>query len=117
MEIRITRRKMILSTGNSWSDYINYWLIHGRIYSDDGRYYKAFKFVALVNFSVDGWDEEEQRDRTEKEMLDDLEFCFLDVIRSFDDCGEFFDLCNQSIRQYNEGLRHNPLVSFANITG
>ena len=113
MQIKITRRKRLLSVGNSWSDYINYWLINGQIVNDENTFFKRFKFVAAVNFSADGWDEEEQREKTEPEMLEEIEFCYLDLIRSFDDCAEFFDVCNQSIESYNDDMRRLPICNFA----
>lgn len=102
MEIKITRKKKIGESGGAWSDYINYWLIHGRIISEDGKFYKPWKFVAEVNFSADGWDSENQRDIPEAEMLENTIASYLDAIRSFDDCQEFYDLCNETIKKWNK---------------
>lgn len=102
MEIKITRKKKIGKSGNCWSDYIHYYLIHGRIISGDGKFYKPWKFVAEVNFSADGWDMENQRDIPEAEILENVIAGYLDTIRSFEDCQEFYDLCNETIRKWNK---------------
>ena len=105
MEIKITRKQFLGKSGNCWSDYINYWLIHGRIYSDDGQYYKRFRFVAAVNFSCDGWDEETGEERQEAEILEDIIAGYLDAIRSYDNLEDFIALCNASIEDWNAYAR------------
>ena len=94
MEIKITKKRLIGKCGNCWCDYANFYLIYGKIYSDDGKYFKRFKFVAEINFSADGWDEEGQRDYTEKEMLENTIFSYIDCIGSFENCSEFFEICH-----------------------
>lgn len=101
MEIKITRKQKLLHVGNSWCDYINYWLIHGRIINDDHTQYRKFKFVVDVNMTCDGYDPETGEDIPESELLEDMIFSFTDNIKSFDDCMEFYDICNESIRKYN----------------
>lgn len=110
MEIKITRRQFLKAIGNEWCDHINFWLIHGRIYSDDGTRYRKFKFVAEVNFSCDGWDEENDRAYTESEILEDIIFSYVDTIHGYDDCKDFFDLCNASIDRWNDGVHRENRV-------
>ena len=101
MEIKITRKQKLLHVGNCWCDYINYWLIHGRIINDDHTQYRKFKFVINVNFTADGYDPETGEDIPESEMMEDMIFSFTDNIKSFDDCMEFYEMCNESIMEYN----------------
>lgn len=104
MEIKITRKQKLLEIGNSWCDYVNFWLIHGRIYSDDGKYYKRFKFIAEVNFSADGWNEEENRNYTEQELMENIIDSYLTHIDSFENCGYFYEMCNNSIERWNKNF-------------
>lgn len=107
MEIKITRKQKLFNVGNEWCDYVNYWLINGRIYNDDHTMYRKFKFVADCNFSCDGYDPKTGEIRTESELLEDLIFSYTDTIRSFDNCTDFYDLCNQSIMSFNGIFKAN----------
>lgn len=105
MDIKITRKVLIGKCGGVWCDHINSYLIHGRIVSDDEKYFKRFKFVANVNFSMDGWDEENQCDYTETEILESVIDGFLNLINGYDNCEDFYNLCNDSIVAWNHGCR------------
>ena len=101
MEIKITKKQNLYEQHNDMvSNY--YYLIHGRIISDDGTRFKKFKFV--VHF--DGYDLYDA-EMDKKEYLDELiGCCFIDYINSYNDCNYFFKICNESIEKYNKLVKY-----------
>ena len=108
MEIKITKREKLQEINNSmvhnW-----YFLIKGRIINDECTKMKKFRFV--VWFDV--WDllewleSDSYTEKDIKNYLDELIFCcFTDFIKSYEDCAEFYELCNASIERYNSVARH-----------
>jgi len=106
--IKITKRKKLLETASPV--YVDYWLVYGRLYNDDGSMYYPFRFVLSLDLELDLWDCE-----TESEIAynDALEMLINSVIDSawnaFDNDAaraEFFDYCNDTIRRWNHSVGH-----------
>ena len=103
MEFKITKRSKLLSVRNDWAA-IDYWLINGRIYTDDGTRYQPFKFVLVLDLSSDLWDADGD-EIDYRAALDDMIFSFTDCLYggqfSEKRIARFIDLCNDTINRYN----------------
>lgn len=102
MTIKITKKQKLLEVNNCYAHNF-YYLIHGQIISDDKKYMKRFKFVLF--FDVFDLCEYIEKDRYTKAdlqyFIDDMIPSYTDLINSFDDCADFYDLCNETIIKYN----------------
>lgn len=100
MDIKITKKEKIFEQHNDKvSNYC--YLIHGRIINDNGTRYRKFKFV--IHF--DGYDLYDECVETKEDFmnfLDSLIDGFTSSIISYDDCGDFYKLCSESIDNYNQ---------------
>ena len=102
MEVRITKRRKLCEVCNdmchNW-----YYEVSGRILNDDKTRYRRFHFV--VWFDI--FDLQEHYDQdciSQKQIMDYVDVCayaMTDLIRSYDDYGYFYDVCNESIERYN----------------
>lgn len=107
MEIKITKRTLAHEVNN---DMVHnyYYYVQGRIYNDDNTRYKKFGFI--VWFDVEDLAEfyEDKDIFTKKDILnyvDEMSFCcFTDYIKAYDDCKYFYEICRQSIENYNKIL-------------
>ena len=82
-----------------------YFLIKGRMYNNSKTESKKFKFVIwfdvfelLEYFESDTYSESDIYD-----FLNDLTANELSLIKSYDDCQDFYNKCHQSIDKFNEG--------------
>ena len=105
MEIKITKRKLWQEVNNAvcHNYYFAYW---GRIYNDDKTKYKRFSFI--LSFDVFELQEHYCDSDSEitkediQEYADELAYSLTDTIKGYDDCKEFYDMCNMSIENYNK---------------
>ena len=124
MEIKITRREKLYEQNN---DMVHNWyfLIKGRIINDECTKMKKFRFVVWFDvwdllewLGNDSYAEQHDNKALEwmdftytqediRNYLDELIFCcFTDSVKSYEDCAEFYELCNTSIERYNSVARH-----------
>lgn len=105
--LKITKKEKLLSA--SQPVYVDYYLIHGRIYNDDGTRYYKFKFVLAMDLELDLWDPETESEIPYSDGLNALidGFCCdagdafnNDAIRA-----RFFGDCNETIRGWNNSCR------------
>ena len=104
MEIKINKTEKLLEVNNDMVHNF-YFLIKGRMYNDSKTESKKFKFVVwfdvfevLEYFESDSYSESDIYD-----FLNDLTANELSLIKSFDDCQDFYNRCHQSIDKFNEG--------------
>lgn len=107
MEIKITKRRLLWHQRNdmccNW-----YWEVRGRIINDTKTRYRKFHFVVHYDYDdVAEWFEPDNdvcpaiTDKMHREYLDELSWAqFTDFIKSYDDCKEFYELCQESIDRY-----------------
>lgn len=91
-----------------------FYLINGRIENDDNTRFKKFRFVVWIDnndlwfHTVDGKtdNDDDWHFVPLKEYLNDYAIpSFTDSINSYEDCTAFYELCNDSIIQWNESWR------------
>lgn len=104
MEVKITKRKLWheFNCDKCHNYYFAYW---GRIYNDENTKYKRFSFIVFFDiFELQEYlnyrNEITEEDKWEyAELLADG---FIDTIISYDNCTYFYELCKQSIENYNK---------------
>lgn len=105
MEIKITKKNKLLEQNNEMC-HNYYYLINGKILNDEKKRYRPFKFV--LSFDVFEIQEYFEQDYYTKENLRDYinMLCdyYLQFIKSYDDCKEFYEMCNESINSYNQTM-------------
>lgn len=105
MEIKITKRRLLKEVDNdmchNW-----YWLIYGQIINDEGTRYRSFKFVEWFDaFDVQEYSEDGTHSKENvREYLDTCIDCRLDLVRDYNNCEEFYKMCNQTIEKWNNSL-------------
>lgn len=105
--VELTTRKKLLEVNNEMCHNF-YYLQHGRIYNADKSRLRRFKFVLWFDiFDVmEYFEKEVVRKQDIDEFANEIAWCFSEtfqnVIKSFDDCQEFYDLCNKTIEDYNK---------------
>ena len=102
MEIKITKKELLKEVNNEMCHNF-YYLVHGRIYNEAKTQYKPFKFV--VWFDVFDMQEYFEQDfytkENVKEYVSEIASGYFYEIKSYEDCQEFFNLCNKMIEEYN----------------
>lgn len=108
---RITKRTKLLEINNDMC-HNYYYLINGRINNADRSAYRKFKFVIWFDiFDVDEffnhveddvWLDRPITDEDILEYVDECICCYTDMIYSYEDCNDFYKMCNDSILRYNE---------------
>lgn len=103
MDIKITKRQLLKEVNNDMV-HAFYYLVYGRIYNSSKTRYKKFKFVVHFEaweiqeyFEQDGYTEESKR-----EFIEEMIFCYIGAIKSYDDMKDFYELCNDTINRYNK---------------
>lgn len=102
MEIKITKRTLLKEVNNdmchNW-----YYYVQGRIYNDTKTRYRKFAFIVwfdvfdmMDSLDIDAYTKQDIRQYVEKCI-----FCFTDTIKSYDDCKDFYKLCEESIDHWN----------------
>jgi hypothetical protein len=112
---RITKRTKLLEINNDMC-HNYYYLINGRINNADRSAYKKFKFVIWFDiFDVDEffnhveddvWLERPITDDDISAYIDECICCYTDMIYSYENCNDFYEMCNNSIIRYNEIARY-----------
>lgn len=106
MEIKITKRQKLLSVRNEWVAG-DWYLVHGRVISDDRKYFYRFKFVLHIDLACDLWDGE--NDIPYDEALNDMIWSFCDMAGDDFSNGkrirEFIRVCNDTIIRWNNRFK------------
>lgn len=102
-EVKITKTSKLLEVNNDMVHNF-YYLVYGRIVNENKTKYKKFRFVLFYDvFDLqEYWDDVVITKDMEKEYRDVLIFNMLDTIKSYDDTKDFYDLCNNTIKDYNK---------------
>lgn len=109
MEVRITKRIKLYECHNDKCTNYHY-LLCGRIYNDEKRRYRKFKFVISIDASemCDFLDIDTYTQKDILNYVNEIAFCcFTDNIVNYDDCKYFYELCNESIERYNKLFGYN----------
>lgn len=105
MEVKITKRRLLKEVDNekchNW-----YWLIYGQIINDEGTRFRKFKFVEWFDvFDVQEYSEYGTSAKEDvMEYLDQCIFCRVDMIRGYNDCADFYEMCNRTIEKWNRSI-------------
>lgn len=105
MEIKITRKQELYK---QCSDMVSnyYYLIYGRIINNDNSKYKKFRFI----IKFDGYDLADYFEEEKVNIslyLDILIEGFISAINSYEDTDYFYNMCINSIQQYNEMAKNS----------
>ena len=105
--VELTTHKKLLEVNNSMCHNF-YYLQHGRIYNADHTRFRKFKFVEWFDiFDVMEYFEKDFVTKKEiAEFANEIAWSmcgmFENSIKSYDDCKAFYDLCNETINDYNK---------------
>ena len=107
--VELTKKEKILEVNNSMC-HNYYYYQHGRIYNADKTKFRRFGFVLWFDiFDVTEYFEKESV--TQKEINDytniiswETVCTYEGLIKSFDDCSQFYNMCNETIKEYNRGV-------------
>ena len=102
-EVKITKTSKLLEVNNDMVHNF-YYLVYGRIINESKTKYKKFKFVLFYDvFDLqEYWEDVVITKDMEKEYRDALIFNTVDTIKSYDDTKDFYELCNNTIKDYNK---------------
>lgn len=108
---------------NKYGVFIPYMLVEGEIINADMSMCKRFRTIVkwskddvLNNSYYDKYDSYDEKkysafkekfklsDKQKSKYADKIVYAMTDSIKSFSDCNEFFNLCNESIKQFNEKI-------------
>lgn len=104
--VELTKREKLLEVNNDMCHNF-YYLQYGRIYNANKTSFKRFKFVEWFDiFDVmEYFDKESVTQKEINEYINiitwDTVYTFRDLIKSFDDCSQFYDMCIETIKEYN----------------
>lgn len=106
-EVKITKTSKLLEVNNDMVHNF-YYLVNGRIINESKTKYKKFRFVLFYDvFDLQEYFENDDNENVvitkdmEKQYRDDLIFNMVDTIKSYDDTKDFYELCNDTIKNYN----------------
>lgn len=103
MEIKITKKQCIYK---EYNDMVanEYWLVAGKIYNDDKTFSKRFRLVIWYDLQdvQEYFDKDYATEKDKKLYLDELIYSYTDTINDYKDTKEFYDLCNNTINNYNK---------------
>lgn len=107
MNIKITKRTLLKEINNDMVHSF-YYLINGRIQNEDKTKYRRFKFIVWFDvMDIQEYFEKDSYTQTDiREYLDIVIECHTATIKSYDDCKEFYNLCNETIENWNEKARY-----------
>ena len=102
-EVKITKTSKLLEVNNDMVHNF-YYLVHGRIINENRTKYKKFRFVLFYDvFDLqEYWENDKITKDMEKEYRDVLIFNMVSTIKSYDDTKDFYELCNDTIKDYNK---------------
>ena len=103
MNIKITKREKLKEVNNEMC-HNYYYLIHGRIINDDDTMYKKFKFVLWFDaFDIQEFYEIDSYTKADiTNYINELIYSYTELINSYDDTSYFYQICNESIENYNK---------------
>ncbi len=103
-EIKITKKTKLKEINNCMCHNF-YYLIYGRLYNQNKTKYKKFKFVLFFDafdvqeyYEKDFYTKEDLKDFVEEKIF----FSFTQYIDSYENCNYFYEICNESIKNYNK---------------
>lgn len=106
-DITITKRKLLYEQCNDMC-HNYYYVVYGKIFNqpkpDEQRRFRRFKFVMWIDvFELQEYYENKEYITKEDrlEYLDVLAFGTMGLIKSYNDCKEFYNECNRTIKDYN----------------
>jgi hypothetical protein len=107
METIITKQVKLYEVNND-KCHNYYYGFYGRIINTDKTRYKKFRFVVSFDiFDVLEYYEKELVSNREKRMYaKELAYSMLDAIQDYDNCKEFYRLCNETIDNYNKIINY-----------
>lgn len=105
--VELTTRNKLLEVNNDICHNF-YYLQYGRIYNADKSQFRRFKFVLW--FDIFDVMEYFEKDAVSKQNIDEFANeiawstieTFQNGIKSFDNCQVFYDMCNETIENYNK---------------
>ena len=107
-DVKITKTSKLLEVNNDMVHNF-YYLVNGRIINESKTKYKKFRFVLFYDvFDLQEYWENDDGENVkitkemEKEYRDNLIFSMVDTIKSYDDTKLFYELCNDTIKNYNK---------------
>ena len=109
--IEFTKHARLLEVSNSMCHNF-YYAQYGRIYNKDKTKFRRFKFVEWSDLEsiCEYYDKDHITNKEISECMSEYAWATCDsqsgLIKSFDDCKEFYDWCNHTIRHYNR-INHN----------
>lgn len=100
-DVKITKTSKLLEVNNDMVHNF-YYLVHGRINNKNRTKYKKFRFVLFYDiFELQEYFETDVITKDmEKEYRNYLIFNMVDTINSYDDTKYFYELCNDTIKNY-----------------
>ena len=101
--VKITKTSKLLEVNNDMVHNF-YYLVYGRIINENRTKYKKFRFVLFYDvFDLqEYWETDKITKDMEKEYRDVLIFNMVSTIKSYDDTKYFYELCNNTIKDYNK---------------
>lgn len=118
-DITITKRKLLWEQCND-KCHNYYYVVYGKIFNqpkpDEYRSFRRFKFVVWFDvFDLQDYFEDKEyitkQDRLE--FLDELAFGTLGLIKTYNDCKEFYTECSRTIKDYNNLVsRREPIYAY-----
>lgn len=106
--IKITKTSKLLEVNNDMVHNF-YYLVHGRIINENRTKYKKFRFVLFYDvFELQEYFETKDNETVvitkdmEKEYRNYLIFNMVDTIKSYNDTKYFYELCIDTIKNYNK---------------
>ena len=106
MNIKITKRETIYT---QYNDMVSneYWLVYGKVYNQDKTLSRKFKLVVMIDlFDVMEYFEKNTiSEKNKKEYVDIITESYTSYINSFDDMKEFYNVCNETIINFNNFIK------------
>lgn len=105
-DIKITKRTLLYEQKND-KCYNFYYDVHGRIINAERTKYKKFSFVVWFDiFDVQEYCDKDSVTKADiKDLLDCLISGNLELIKSYEDCKEFYAMCRETVEHYNKMWR------------
>lgn len=115
MEIKITKKVDLRNGRTIYYDNFQEKLVYGKIYNDEKTRFKPFRFVINYDnndiydyFRDDEKDEEDFKitQKMRKEAEDVIIDSYISHLKSYDDCKSFYEICGETIKNYNEKIKN-----------
>ena len=102
-DVKITKISKLLEINNDMVHNF-YYLVNGRIINESKTKYKKFRFVLFYDiFDLQEYYENVEITKDmEQAYRNELIFGITSTIKSYDDTKAFYELCNDTIKDYNK---------------